>query len=222
MKYFLLMLSLTSMIAAQDIAVATYKIRMKKDLYMQTIQQTDDGALFAKCKELTRQSQAYLDDIVFLRSKSAARASVDSTMELQYPCEPEPSSYGSFEKKEPPPREFVVPISMLYIPPAFTTRNVGTLFTIEATAEAHQKIDLRFDSSKISYIADKVFFTHRDHRGNLLEIIHPIFYTQPINITISCRNGEPKLVGVTHPCDSSGNRDASELVLHFIIAEKTS
>lgn len=221
MKFFLLMLSLSSLLAAQDLAVACYKIRMKSDVYHQVTQEPDDLALFAKCKELTLQKKAQLDDIVFVRGNSKERADVSSVLNLTYPCEREPSAMGGAAQSEPPPREFMAPISMLYIPVAYKPRDVGTTFSIEAKVAAHRKIELRFELEKVDYLGDKVFFSHRDHRGNLLEIKQPLFYNQPVSNALVCRSGEPKLVGVTHPCDGAGKRDVSEFVLHFIIAEKT-
>lgn len=222
MNTLLWLFTLTAILSATDIATITYQIRMPRETYLANSQQPNDTAFFERCKQLTRENKANLENIHFLRSTSGKPADASSTLEVTYPCEREPSStYGAVGNTKPPPREFMVPTSMLYIPEAYKPRLVGNSLNIEAADAAHKKILLRISSNKVDYLKDQIYFTHKDHRSNVLEIKQPIFYQQEVSHSTTLRNSEPVFIGMTHPCDSTGKRNSNEVILHFVIAEKS-
>lgn len=209
MKWFGVLLGILTVSAQAQVIITLRGIEYSKDRHEQwsNIATSDTNSLYLKLVEDIKKNHARDAEVISVAVNAGKKATIESIVEIMYPCEREPSSMGSLSgaggasllAPEAPklPMGFTNlsnPFTLPPIPPAFVPRNTGS--TLEVTSNGHEK---HFHSITLNYEYVRLVgwdqFTFNASGKGINYGDQPKFIKRALNISISLQEGTWQFIG---------------------------
>ena len=180
-----------------------------------------DTKLYKATHQLLTEKKAKIIHSSILLTRAGESSSLGSIQEIIYPTEYDLSSSLPPSPGKPPE---VLPLWIPRVrplgscPPAFETRNTGTMLDVQSlTDKSGKMIDLRLVPKWVEMPKMVRWVNHKDQWGSA-DIKFPLFYKMESRSALTVANGEYSLVNVFNPMDKDGKADTAIKVLLFVKA----
>ena len=209
MKWFGLLLGILTLSAQAQVIITLRGIEYSKDRHEQwsNIAISDTDSLYQKLVEDLKKNHARDAEVISVAVNAGKKATIESVVEIIYPCEQEPSSMGSspaagdasWLTREKPkiPLGFANlfnPYTMPPIPSSFEPRNTGS--TLEVTDNGHEKnsYSITLNYEHVRWVGWDQFSFNPSGKGiNYGD--QPKFIRRALHISLSLKEGTWQFVG---------------------------
>lgn len=183
---------------------------------------TDSVKLRESLTKLIQEGKANTHEILCHAGSAGATLTSDSTIEMIYPTEYEPSHLlqavqipkdAKFSKEW---KELISPLKSGVTPSAFEPRNIGnSLESISTTNAERTQVQTRLVPEIVHHEGWSYYGKELDHEGKP-SVRMPIFSVQRFHADITTSVGKPQLLTVQNCINEKGEIDPSHKLLVFI------
>lgn len=177
-------------------------------------------AIHEKAVALSREGHAKIMETCLVICRSGEKATLETIREEIYPTEYEPPQLPGSFSSTPARSNHDLPMNnpKLRAPTAFSTRNTGVTFNVEALLNSNGMIELRLSPEIVTRLRLETWMEHTDQWGDGAMRM-PIFESLRCNTSIRVEPGKFELVSALTPKVNAPVPAVSRKILVFVRAD---